>query len=233
MRLLKLTPLVTLLFLGAGSGLGQTATEATAVRWIVYGLDATGSYALVSQAQEYAAQQLARDSRPGDVWFFRRISDRSYDESAAILTVRLPSAPAPVTNPFDRASRARQQAAFRRLEQVRRAAADQLRAFRAPSAPCTDIMGFLAKAGELLQGAPKDAERIVIIASDLADNIGRKAEVNLAGTRVIVNMFQGGANPQAAQGIRRFWRDRLTRWGAREVSFLDPSQALVAEVLKP
>jgi len=233
MRLSMLTVLVALLLLGAGLALGQTATEPAAARWIVYGLDTTGSYALVSQAQQRAAEQLARDSRPGDVWFFRQINDRSYDESAAILTVRLPSAPASVTNPFDRNARTRQQAANRRLEQVRRAAADQLRAFRAPSAPRTDVVGFLAKAGELLQGAPKDAERIVMIASDLADNIGRKAEVNLAGARVIVNMFQGGANPQAAQGIRRLWRDRLTRWGAREVSFLDPSQALVAEILKP
>jgi hypothetical protein len=37
----------------------------------------------------------------------------------------------------------------------------------------TDILGFLAKAGELLEAAPPGADKNIYIASDMNDNAGQ------------------------------------------------------------
>ncbi len=94
------------------------------------------------------------------------------------------------------------------------------------------MIGFFAKAGELLEAAPPNAVKEIRLSSDLADNVGQKAEVNLSGVRVIVSMFQGGASAQGAQMMRRTWSQRLLKWGAKDVQFLDPSQASVVEAIR-
>ncbi len=220
--------LPTALFLSAELSSAQPAIPA----WVVYGIDTSGSYHLIDDALRTAAAQSTREAKHGDVWFFRQINDRSYDESAAILTVRCPAAPAPVVNPYDRKAKARQQAAAQALQQVLASAADYLRGFHPRPSHRTDVIGFFAKAGELLEAAPPNAVKEIRLSSDLADNVGQKAEVNLSGVRVIVSMFQGGASAQGAQMMRRTWSQRLLKWGAKDVQFLDPSQASVVEAIR-
>jgi hypothetical protein len=207
------------------------APAASPARWVVYGIDVSGSYHLIDKAFQQAADQVATRAGSGNVWYFRVINARSYDDSAAILTLRCPPTALRTTNPFERAGRQRERDAAVKLDQARRAAADYLRRFRPKRADRTDVFGFLAKAGELLESAPDGTEKVLFVSSDLADNVGQRGAIKLAGVRVVIAVFQGGADAQATQNLRARWTERFLRWGARDVTFVDPSQAVVAELL--
>jgi hypothetical protein len=45
-------------------------------------------------------------------------------------------------------------------------------------------------------------------------------------------MFQSGADARDAQNRRKMWEDRLKRWGAKSVTFIDPSQISVGGTIK-
>jgi hypothetical protein len=202
------------------------------VRWNVFGLDVSGSYRLLDKASNGAADLLLREAAPGDVWWFRVIKDQSYDESAAIMTLRMPQAAPHSANVFDRRSRQQELSSERTIDQARRAAADYLRGFRMRRSDKTDILGFLAKAGELLEAAPPGADKNIYIASDMKDNAGQNPQIKLRNVSVFVWMFQSGADARDAQNRRKMWEDRLKRWGAKSVTFIDPSQISVGGTIK-
>jgi protein tyrosine phosphatase (PTP) superfamily phosphohydrolase (DUF442 family) len=84
----------------------------------------------------------------------------------------------------------------------------------------TDIYGFLAAAADRFALAPKGYKRILILASDLEDNVGYQPKVNLASAQVAVLGFQSSKDPVRTQQVKQGWIKRLTEAGATRVVFL-------------
>src|SRR5690242_6284007 len=105
-KLLIITTLVAVLFTAMGcskrestpattkiastESINTTGSNAIAVtrRTVVYGLDITGSYAFLQAGFDQAAQTLMNEAQPNDTWYFRYITNKSYSDRAAILTVQ-------------------------------------------------------------------------------------------------------------------------------------------------
>jgi hypothetical protein len=92
----------------------------------------------------------------------------------------------------------------------------------------TDFNGFIAKAGELLATAPEGSRRVLLIASDMVDTLGRTGAVNLKDVAVVVMMFQGSANIDRTQRLKKTWEDRFRKLGASSIRFLDPDETAIA-----
>lgn len=195
-------------------------------RVVVAGLDRTGSYALAAAGRRQVAEVILRFACPGDVWYVRWISNDSYSDRNAILTLRLPALPAASSNPFDRRSRLARDRQLARLTQAKRAAAARLMKLDPAPVIHTDIWGFLAKAAVLLASVPGQVERVIILASDLSDTLNRRVPLDLAGGHVYVAAFQSGQDPAAAMKLRAFWEKTLAEAGVVGTTFVDPSQTL-------
>ena len=88
----------------------------------------------------------------------------------------------------------------------------------------TDINSFLAKAGELLAVVPPEQKKVIVICSDMEDNMGRESAINLHGAQVLVRVFQGGTDAAKVQARKEEWSGLLKDWGASNVTMLDPKQ---------
>lgn len=199
-------------------------------RYVIYALDVTGSYAFAETSARQAGDAVQRHAQPGDVWFLRKIDDRSYSDRASIMTLHCPPLPPTTSNPFAAApARARAQAQRTEFNNLKTAAADHLGKFRHSPVRGTDIYGFLAKAGELLAAAPEATHKLIVIASDMGDTCRQTASINLAHAEVVI-LFQSGTSPVKSQSIRDAWTKRLTNCGAASVTWRDPSEGLPTEL---
>ncbi len=238
-RLLLLRVMGALLLALCGTGCTQrpapsvAAAQAAAPRrsWVVYLIDATGSYTLPRQALDKAAEEFGHSARPGDQWFFRIITNRSYSDRAAVLTVRCPDPLPTSSNPFDTRARQQQHRLQRSLARLKAATATRLLQFRPQVVRGTDIYGALAKSGELLAQAPALARKVLIIATDFGDTEKLETPTNLTGVEVLVALFQSGSSPSAARKARRFWTERLRQYGAIRMTWMDPSESLSQALL--
>jgi len=195
---------------------------------VVVGLDKTGSYDIAAAGREQAARLVLASAEPGDTWFFRWIERDSYNVQAAIFTLRLPFLPQKPENPFDRRSRAAWQMKMASINNLKRQAAQRLIALQPEpgySTKMTDIWGFLAKALELLANVPDGGEKVIVMASDLEDNMGRRVPLNLKRVHVVVLALQSGNEPAKAQRKKEFWTNAFKDSGASFVRFLDPSES--------
>ncbi|MGA2263308.1 MAG: hypothetical protein ABSH28_17975 [Acidobacteriota bacterium] len=195
--------------------------------WIVYGIDISGSFHSINNAFAQAAKQVEHHAQPGDVWLFRLINNQSYADEASVLVLRCPPPIEDSPNPFDRLAKQRKQAADQEMARLRAAAAQFLLRYQTKASLRTDIYGFLAKAGELLAAAPPGTRKILIIDSDLEDNVAQNPAINLRGVRVTVGWFQGSAQGKATQDLRLSWETKFRKYGATDVMFVDASQAML------
>ena len=207
---------------GCSRRASATMEHATAspARWIVYEIDITGSYTMPRQALDQAAQEVLHSAVPGDTWFFRYLHNKSYNDHAAILTLRCPL----IKTTHNVLARQQQSAQERSAAKMRSDAARYLESLHPQPVYGTDIYGALAKAGELLADAPAGADRVLVLATDLGDTLRRPAEIKLTGVRVIVTLFQSGSDPRTAARLRRDWTKKIKGYGASEVTFIDPSE---------
>jgi hypothetical protein len=198
---------------------------------IVYVIDATGSYNFVGQALNKAAAEVERNAQPGDVWFFRWVTNASYSDSAAIFTLRCPDLLEAPANPFDSNARRHWQAQQASFTALKRKAATMLRSQRPRPVRGTDIYGALAKASDIFETTAGQGEKVVVIATDLGDTENRKVSFSLRGARVIICLYQGGRNVQEARARRDSWVGLIRDSGAREIRVLDPAQSSVEDLL--
>ena len=85
----------------------------------------------------------------------------------------------------------------------------------------TDIYGFLAAAGDRFNLAPKTFHRILLVASDLKDNVGHSAKYDLQDSYVAVIGFQSSKNPAETRQRKAHWIEKFTHAGAKEIIFLN------------
>jgi len=236
---------VTVMAMGGCSRSNQRAASASAApaqaattaghlkghRVVVYVIDATGSYNFVGQALSKAATEVERNAQPGDVWFFRWITNASYSDSTAVFALRCPDLPEAPTNPFDSNARRRWQTQQASLTGLKRKAATMLRSQRPRPVRGTDIYGAFAKASDIFETTVTQGEKVVVIATDLGDTENRKVPFSLSGARVIICLYQGGRNVQEARARRDYWVGLIRRAGAEQIRVLDPAQSSVEDLL--
>ncbi len=97
----------------------------------------------------------------------------------------------------------------------------KLAALKPAPAESGDVAGCAQKSAELLAGAP--GERYLVIASDLDQDPGHPLDFRLDGIRVRLPYFQCD-NPAKCEDVTRVWKELITRAGAIDVRFLDPSK---------
>jgi hypothetical protein len=68
--------------------------------------------------------------------------------------------------------------------------------------------------------APQDYQKILIIASDLKDNVRYKVDLGLSGAFVAVVGFQNSKDPQESRNLKKHWTTKFMKSGAAKVIFL-------------
>lgn len=201
-------------------------------RIIVMGIDETGSYNLWDQAKTmafYVIEQL----KPGDIFYCRRITDKSYKEDCLIFKFEIPMLKLPdTTNPFDRRTKNAYRSQMFQIDLLKREASSRLDAVRFTNAPYTDIFGFLAEASDKFTNAPKQFKRLVIIASDLKDNVGYKVKLDLSGAQVAVAGFQKSEDPGKTQRLKNRWIKRFTEAGVVKTVFLSAEETFTMDLFQ-
>jgi hypothetical protein len=219
-------PINTMLLLGLFfvCGVNQTfadpsTTPTSKPRVIIMGLDDTGSYRLWDAAKEIASN-IVRQMAPGDIFYLRRITDASYINEATIFRLELPRNPAAVTdNPFDRMAKKHRKAVVFTIQRLKLQALKQIAELKSTKAGKTDIQGFLAVASEKFALRGTDNSRLLIIASDLRENVNYSPELNLNSSQVIVVGFQPLQDPKKTQKFKKYWVEYFRNLGANHIQF--------------
>jgi hypothetical protein len=206
--------------------------EPKAGRIIVFGIDETGSYKLWTQIKKTAIK-IIQQLEPGDIFYFRRITDASYLDTCTIFRLELPLIEkSENANPFDRKTKKVRGAQVGRITSLKYEACQRLSAVQFTNARHTDIYGFLAASSDRFRLAPKDFRRILIIASDLKDNVGYKVKLDLSGVVVAVIGFQTSKDPAKTQILKQYWIEKLTHAGATRVIFLSVEEEFSTTLFK-
>ncbi len=190
---------------------------------VIYGIDETGSYAFRAQAISIAAE-IIRLLEPGDIFYVRRITEKSYDDRCAIFRLEIPRVMEQVSNRFNKRARLRRRRMLRRVEQVKARAIKVLAGVKPVKAPKTDIWGFLAAAADRIAYDCRQpgTEVKIVIASDMRDNCHLDPKIDFRGAEVIIAGFESGDDPVKARKIKLGWQEKLQKKQAGAVSFLPP-----------
>jgi len=190
---------------------------------VIYGIDETGSYAFRAQSISIA-RDIIKDLEPGDVFYIRRITEKSYDDSCAIFRLEIPAVVDQVRNKFDKKARYQRRRMLHNVELIKARAAKIISEVKPVKAPRTDIWGFLAAAADRIVYDRKrqDVDIKIVIASDMQDNCRLKAEIDLQGADIIIAGFESGSDPTKAQKMKAAWQKKLEEKKAGTVSFLPP-----------
>ncbi len=202
--------------------------EPSAKRFIVFGVDRTDTWERMTHlGLQLAEQTLLHDLRPGDEILYRWISDRSYAADQVFAHVRLPEI-LRSSGQLDRRGKQAEAASRQALVAAARAGRDQLRGLTSASrvgtsdlshgTESTDLIGFLAAAGEQFAQAGNGPQRQLILVSDLEDTRHFTAEPDLNGVDVLVYFVSLRADPAMGQRIQQEWTQRFTDFGARSIS---------------
>ncbi len=201
---------------------------AGAARVVVVGLDETGSYANRDRALVLLGQVIEQLS-PDDVLYLRRITEASYADACSVFRLVVPPLPARSANAFDRRSKAAHKKALNDVESVKaRAIAYLAKEYQPAKAKKTDIHGFIAAAADRLAMHAGAERKVVILASDMVDNVDHRPEkCDLAGAEVFIMGFEAGTDPRKARKLRDGWTAILDSAGAGRVSWLPADMPLV------
>ncbi|MDI6755836.1 MAG: hypothetical protein QME78_15750 [Thermodesulfobacteriota bacterium] len=186
---------------------------------LIFGLDETGSYKMRAKGLAVVTA-IIRDLKGGDVFYARRITDKSYKDDCSLFRLKVPpTGPAP-DNKFDRRAYLEWERKVKQAETAKAQAISILSHLTPVKTPRTDIWGFLAAAADRLKAEDGGAEYKVILASDMQDNVGRRVPVNLMGAEVAVVAFEAGDSPVATQKLQAYWTEALKQCKAQKVIFL-------------
>ena len=204
----------------ANAAAGASQQDQTARCIVVFGIDDTGSYGLWEKAKSIACQ-IVSQLQPGDAFNCRRITDSSYLDSSLIFRLELPLMEEKESNnPYDRKAKNLREQQLSWIRAIKGQACSRLSGLKPANSRRTDIYGFVAAAADRFALAPKDYKRILILASDLEDNVGYQPKLNLAGARAAVLGFQSSKDPVRTQRLKETWTRKFTEAGAARVIFL-------------
>lgn len=214
------TPALSLLACAAPPSPVDPEAAITPPRFIVFGIDRSGSYDFVKVGLDAAARTIAK-AEPGDTVIVRWISDTSFLNQELATRIELPNMTLAdcSSNVFDSRCRRERSAQDAELDRLKRAHMTRLLALKPPSAGHTDIFGFLQAASDAFSEVPAEAERLLYLATDLKDNVGYEVVPNLAGVRVRVFALQTEADPEGTLRLRKRWAERFTGYGADDITF--------------
>jgi hypothetical protein len=199
-------------------------------RVIVFGLDETGSYSFRKKAIAIAKSIIA-GMKPGEVFYARRITHNSYDDSCAVFRLEIPQIGKAPSNRFDPRARSSWQKKVKRVSLLKSEAIGVLSKLGPVKAPMTDIWGFLAAAADRIQAEHgPDFHPVVIITSDMKDNCHRKTDMDLNGAEILIAGFESGKDPKKAYKIKSNWKNGFKRCNAASVTFLPPDCKLLLHI---
>jgi len=191
-------------------------------RVVVFGIDETGSYSFRNKAISIA-NRIISDLQPGDIFYARRITEKSYIDSCTIFRLEIPEIGTPPKNKFDKRARYSWNKKLRKMSLLKTRAVNILTKLRPVKAPKTDIWGFIAAAADRIHAEyGSDSRLVVIITSDMKDNCHRETTLDLKGAEVMIAGFESGENPKRAQKIKADWIKSLKRCNASSIKFLPP-----------
>ena len=190
-------------------------------RVIVMGFDSTGSYHLFDKAKNIGIQ-IIRELKPEDIFYYRRIDGASYLDNCTIFRLELPPLPKNRgnENPFDRKSKNLHRLQVYQINSLKEEAIKRLNSVNSINANRTDVTGFLAAAADRFSIAPKQSQRVLIIASDLEDNIGYNINLDFSDVYVAVLGFQNSKDPRNTRRLKDKWTKKFMRAGVKKVIFL-------------
>jgi len=239
LNILLCTLLFTLVFFGCqgikeeNSSKSKIEPKQELKRIVVLGIDETGSYGLWEQAKSMVVR-IIEQLRPGDIFYCRSITDASYLDKYTIFRLEIPFIEETENeNPFDRKSKNLHRSQVFQNNLLKREACSRLAAVRYTNAKKTDIYGFLSAASDRFNLAPKGSQRILIVASDLKDNVGySKIKLDLSGVQVAIIGFQSSKDPIKTRRLKNKWIKRLTQAGAVKVVFLSVEEKLTMDLFQ-
>ena len=200
--------------------------DAMAKSVVVFGLDETGSYELRRQGV-VILKGIVQQLQPEDVLYVRRIIDQSYvDQKCTVLRLAIPALPEKPKNNFDMKSRTKWQQATQSCELLKAKASRAIDEIQPVKAPKTDIWGFLLAAQERLNQEPDEAQKFILVSSDMKDNVQYKPDLMLNGIRIMVVGFERQADPVATRKLENQWREQLLKKGAQSVEFFSADMPL-------
>jgi hypothetical protein len=198
-------------------------------RVFIIGIDESGSYKLREQAKKLIARVI-NELEPGDILYLRRINDSSYLNNCSIFRLELPVLQTSKTNnPFDRKAKRLRKAHIFHINSLKNQAIQRLADINFKVAKHTDIYGFLAASNDRFNLAPEDYQKILIMASDLKDNVRYKVDLGLSGAYVAVVGFQNSKNPKESRNLKGKWTKKFMQSGAAKVMFLSIEEKFSAE----
>ena len=201
-------------------------------RIIVIGIDETGSYGFWGQMKNMTTR-IIENLRPGDILYVRRVTGTSYLDNSTIFRLEVPLIrEAKTENPFDRKSKRRLISEIFKINMLKKEACSRISAVRFTNAKNTDIYGFLAAANDKFDLAPQQYQRILIIASDLKDNVGHKVNLEFSNVQVAVVGFQNSKKPAKTMKLKKMWIKRLTDAGASKIVFLSIEEGFSMDIFK-
>ncbi|XPS87123.1 uncharacterized protein Dvar_51410 [Desulfosarcina variabilis str. Montpellier] len=203
----------------------------TKSRVIIMGLDDTGSYTLWEDAKKFAAM-IVFQMVPGDIFYLRRITATSYSDDCTLFRLELPEAQViESNNPYDRVAKKKRKIAAYRIHHLKKLALREIAMLQTTGAKKTDIQGFLAVATEKFAAQDSNHHRLLLIASDLQENVRYAPELNLKDVRVAVVGFQPLPNPKKTQNLKKYWTKYFSNLGARRTQFIRADENIQLERL--
>lgn len=207
------------IFLGLAAAAGHAGDRPRA---IVFGLDETGSYAFREKALSIAREVIA-GMQPGDVFYFRRITEASYQDNCAVFRLELPAIGEPPTNRFNPKAQRQWQREVNRVRDLKRRAVEALGQVQSLKAKMTDIWGFMAAAADRLAfEAPMGRLPMVVVTSDMKDNVRFQSNLDLAGAEVLIAGYEVDKDPNKTLKFKESWSKALMGCNAATVTFLPP-----------
>ncbi len=216
----------------AAAGAGQSTPARTALS-IDLSVDGTGSYARALPFVAAEAERVCLALEPGDQLTVRWITDRSYSAASVVTRVSRPvvANASRLQNPF-LAAKARAAGQAAAGWQGGCAAIAGLR--NRPRAARTDVSGAVLAASGSLKTAPGGIRRIMVIASDLDENVAAgRVGFDLAGVTVVLFAPESstGSVSELQRRVER-WANLFTSMNADTVLVVPPGMPLPLDALR-
>lgn len=193
-------------------------------------------------------QRASGAGQAGATIFVTTINSRTYDETSTAKVITIPATQPQATfdpsqsqgNMFQaatptaiaheaQATVTADQAQVQQQIQKATAAAQAAHTFLQSFSPqpdniATDVNGCVALAHDRFAHAPQGAEKVLLIASDLQDNVtGHPVSYAISGAKVLVINFKCDVAAQCIAGTQPTWKAALQKDGASSVDFYDPA----------
>lgn len=215
------TFIIGLLTIAVVAARGSVLAEGITCRRIYYAiLDLSGSYSEVRPRAIDDLKQLVATLHPEDCVLARTATKESFADANFILSLTFPVS-----------SRKLDPARERRVTQAKRNALARLDHLKsAPQEPFTDLLCAVSVAAQTLRAIQSQAEKRLLVYTDLEENRRRKdcETFRLDGVEVEFRLVPRGHNPSNFGRLVRQWTERVTKAGAT-VEFIGLDRIRIAE----